>query len=287
MKLATHQHPRLGRHGQDLPARQPLPRVAAAAGDGRRKDLPQPDKIVAMTFTRKGAGEFAERILHRLAVAAGDAAELDKLQADLGLLVQGDESRGIAGLAPGVDLAVDAATLQAALAVMVDQFDRLVLGTIDSFMARSVQTLAFELGLGGFEILEEAAIERQREELLAEVLRSVPRRRPGNLLPDLQARHAEVVQQPAKGPGAIRERLPPAAPRSPGGGGLGWKRFLEWKAFQSRRITNGNRMPPRSRTKSRSTTSGIRPLPKRFATDPELAGSAELPGQAPATCHPG
>ncbi len=132
-----------------------------------------PEKIVAMTFTRKGAGEFAERILHRLAAAAGDQAELKKLQADLILLVKGDSKQDIAGLAPGVELVVDAPTLQSALEVMVDQYDRLVLGTIDGFMARSVQTLAFELGLGGFAILEEAAIEREREELLAQVFQSV------------------------------------------------------------------------------------------------------------------
>ena len=137
-----------------------------------------PEKIVAMTFTRKGAGEFAERILHRLAAAAGDTAERENLRAKLTPLIQGDKQRGIAGLAPGVEVVVDTATLQTALAVMIDQFDRLVLGTIDSFMARSVQTLAFELGLGGFEILEEAAIEREREELLGEVFRAVP---PGDL----------------------------------------------------------------------------------------------------------
>jgi ATP-dependent exoDNAse (exonuclease V) beta subunit len=137
-----------------------------------------PERIVAMTFTRKGAGEFAERILHRLAAAAGDTTERRKLQADLTLLVNGDGSRGIAGLAPGVKLTVDAETLQSALAMVIDQFDRLALGTIDSFMARSVQTLAFELGLGGFEILEPAAAERQRQELLGEVFRAVP---PGDL----------------------------------------------------------------------------------------------------------
>ena len=96
------------------------------------------------------------------------------MQADLTLLVRGDTSRGIAGLAPGIEITVDAATLQSALAMMIDQFDRLVLGTIDSFMARSVQTLAFELGLGGFEILEDAAIKREREELIGEVFRAVP-----------------------------------------------------------------------------------------------------------------
>ena len=145
-----------------------------------------PEKIVAMTFTRKGAGEFAERILHRLAAAAGDEAERKKLSADLARLVQGDAVRGHAGLAPGVELVVDTATLQSALATMVDQFDRLVLGTIDGFMARSVQTLAFELGLGGFEILEPAAIEREREELLGEVFRAVPREEMANFYQNLK-----------------------------------------------------------------------------------------------------
>ena len=98
-----------------------------------------PEKIVAMTFTRKGAGEFAERILHRLAAAAGDSQERRKLQDDLALLIEGDETRGIHGLAPGVKVTVDEATLQSALAAMIDQFDRLLLGTIDGFMARSVQ----------------------------------------------------------------------------------------------------------------------------------------------------
>ena len=133
-----------------------------------------PERIVAMTFTRKGAGEFAERILHRLAAAAADASERKKLEDDLTLLVKGDEQQNIAGLAPGVNLTVDAQILQSALAMMIDQFDRLALGTIDSFMARSVQTLAFELGLGGFEILEQAAAERERQELLGEVFRAVP-----------------------------------------------------------------------------------------------------------------
>lgn len=141
-----------------------------AMGGGRIS----PEKIVALTFTRKGAGEFAQRILHRLAAAAGNTTERERLQVDLTRLVKGDERHGIAGLAPGVDIAMDAATLQSVLAVLVDQFDRLVLGTIDGFMARSVQTLAFELGLGGFEILEKAAIEREREELLGEVFRAVP-----------------------------------------------------------------------------------------------------------------
>lgn len=134
-----------------------------------------PERLVAVTFTRKGAGEFADRILGLLAAAAGNSKERQKIQQELNLLVNGDPCRNIPGLAPGIRLSPDAETLQRALAVLVDEFDRLVLGTIDGFMARSIQTLAFELGMGGFEILEETTAERLRLELLGEVFREASR----------------------------------------------------------------------------------------------------------------
>ncbi len=158
-----------------------------------------PEKIVALTFTRKGAGEFAGRILQRLAAAAGDATERGKLQADLDLLLR-DDREGLTRLAPGVRLAAAAKTLQSALVAMIDQFDRLVLGTIDGFMARSVQTLAFELGLGGFEILEPAALDRKREELLGEVFRAVPPK-------DLASFHQTLKRATLKSSGSLRREL--------------------------------------------------------------------------------
>lgn len=130
-----------------------------------------PERLVAITFTRKGAGEFADRILRRLAKAAENDVECNKLYADLSLLVSGSEERGIHGLAPGLQLVVTTNRLQNTLAILTDEFDRLVLSTIDSFMARAVQTLAFELGLDGFEILESPAADLERKKLLAEVFR--------------------------------------------------------------------------------------------------------------------
>ena len=132
-----------------------------------------PSKIVALTFTRKGAGEFTQRILQRLAAAAADAGQRAKLQADLIQLVKGDPAKGFAGLAPGVEVEAGQQALESALEEMINEFDRLMLGTIDSFMSRSVQTLAFELGLGGFAILDEPALERQREEILGAVFNEV------------------------------------------------------------------------------------------------------------------
>ena len=45
-------------------------------------DEVQPERIVAVTFTRKAAGEFFESILHKLANAARDPAEARKLASD-------------------------------------------------------------------------------------------------------------------------------------------------------------------------------------------------------------
>ena len=128
-----------------------------------------PERLVALTFTRKGAAEFAVRILNRLAMAAASTDGCSRLRGDIEEVIQGDPAKGIKGLAPGAMVAVDPAGMRQLLAAVADELDRLSLGTIDSFMARSVQTLAFELGLGGFEILEGPATEIARRELLAQV----------------------------------------------------------------------------------------------------------------------
>lgn len=132
-----------------------------------------PERIVATTFTRKGAGEFTERILERLAAASADAGEHGKLSKSLTTLLEGDAAAGVAGLLPGAGTDVSAAALRETLVAVVGRLDRLALGTIDSLMARAVQTLEFELGLGGCEILDEPAAERERERLLGEVFARV------------------------------------------------------------------------------------------------------------------
>ena len=132
--------------------------ILASAGSGKTYALTNrfvrllaegapPDRIVALTFTRKAAGEFFDEILHKLARAAGRADAAAKLARDIGH--------------PQLGCADFLALLRGMTTVM----HRLRLGTIDSFFARIARVFPLELGLAGdFEILQEhaARIERQR-----------------------------------------------------------------------------------------------------------------------------
>ncbi len=132
--------------------------ILASAGSGKTYALTnrfvrllaegaRPERIVALTFTRKAAGEFFDEILHKLADAASAPDAAAKLARDTGHPHLGcaDFLRMLRG--------------------MTDAMHRLRLGTIDSFFARIARVFPLELGLAGdFEILQEhaARIERQR-----------------------------------------------------------------------------------------------------------------------------
>src|SRR5258708_34726865 len=69
--------------------------IRASAGSGKTHQLTnrylgllaagvEPDAILATTFTRKAAGEILDRVLARLAKAAGDAAAAAALAEEIG-----------------------------------------------------------------------------------------------------------------------------------------------------------------------------------------------------------
>ena len=69
--------------------------ILASAGSGKTYALTNrfvqllaggapPERIVALTFTRKAAGEFFDEILNKLARAASDAAEAKRIAAEIG-----------------------------------------------------------------------------------------------------------------------------------------------------------------------------------------------------------
>src|SRR3954468_7673920 len=97
------------------------------------------ERIVALTFTRKAAGEFFDEILNKLARAAAHPPAAETLARELNAahLTAPDFLRMLRGV--------------------VDAMHRLRLGTLDSFFARMARGFPFELGLAGdFGILEGA-----------------------------------------------------------------------------------------------------------------------------------
>ena len=134
--------------------------IRASAGSGKTHALTNrfiellaggaaPDRIVALTFTRKAAGEFFDEILWKLARGAGDPAAAAMLAEDLGSpQLRSDDFLRM-------------------LRAVVDAMPRLRLGTLDSFFGKIARTFPLELGLAGdFEILQEHAAHVERRRVL-------------------------------------------------------------------------------------------------------------------------
>jgi len=136
--------------------------VLASAGSGKTFRLSdriiglvaagvEPEKIVALTFTRKAAGEFADAILKKLAGAAEDPAKAAELGRSIGM---------------------EDADFPALLEEVVRKLPKLTLGTMDGFFARVVKGFQYELGVTGgrFDLLEGEVAEGVRDELMENLL---------------------------------------------------------------------------------------------------------------------
>ncbi len=134
--------------------------ILASAGSGKTYALTnrfvrllaggaRPERIVALTFTRKAAGEFFDEILNKLARAAAGPDAAAQLAADI----------GAAGLGPDDFLKM--------LRAVTEAMPRLRLGTFDGFFGRVARNFPLELGLAGeFEILQEHAARMERGRVL-------------------------------------------------------------------------------------------------------------------------
>jgi ATP-dependent exoDNAse (exonuclease V) beta subunit len=114
--------------------------IRASAGTGKTYQLAlrvirllvanqSPDSILATTFTRKAAGEILVRILRRMAEAAKDRSELEKLRNDLG------------------GMEIESEEIAYHLARTCRMLHRFRVGTLDSFFGQLARSFAFELGL--------------------------------------------------------------------------------------------------------------------------------------------
>ena len=108
------------------------------------------DRIAALTFTRKSAGEFLDELLVRLAEAASDRKKL-------------------AALAKASDTPeLSSADCCELLRHVIGHFGRLGLSTIDSFFARIARQFPLESGLPEeFAIADSASLASARERTLA------------------------------------------------------------------------------------------------------------------------
>lgn len=136
--------------------------ILASAGSGKTYQLGgriigmigvhdlEPERMVALTFTRKAAGEFIDSVLIKLAEGTLDA-EAGKRLAD-------DVNHTFA--------------VEPVLEKVVKALPRFQLGTIDSFFSRIVRGFQHELGISGgnFDLIEGSRLKLAMGDLVQEVL---------------------------------------------------------------------------------------------------------------------
>lgn len=137
--------------------------ILASAGSGKTFQLGNriigkiacegvaPERLVALTFTRKAAGEFADAVVGKLAGGLLDPEKATAIFADLGTEFD----------------------LGEVLETVVRALPRLQLTTMDAFFSRIVRGFQYELGLNGgtFDLLEGEPLNAARAEILQGVLR--------------------------------------------------------------------------------------------------------------------
>jgi ATP-dependent exoDNAse (exonuclease V) beta subunit len=136
--------------------------ILASAGSGKTFQLgnriiglvaggAEPERIVALTFTRKAAGEFSDSMLTKLAEAAASEA----IAADLRQAIS----------QPHADF-------KEALERVIRALPGLTLSTMDGFFAKIVRGFQYELGLTGgkFDLLEGPRAAALTDEMLTHIL---------------------------------------------------------------------------------------------------------------------
>jgi ATP-dependent helicase/nuclease subunit A len=147
--------------------------ISASAGSGKTYTLTnrfiyllhafeQPERIIALTFTRTAAGEFFHKIVEKLC----DAAETPEKAASL---------------SKELSISADCARYHQLLHLLIRSMHQLNLQTLDSFFFRIVSAFALELGLSGsLNLLDESSEARMRNDVRDSIVH-----RPGALSDEL------------------------------------------------------------------------------------------------------
>lgn len=137
--------------------------ILASAGSGKTYQLGNrvigkigregvdPEKMVALTFTRKAAGEFADSVLTKLAKGSLDPEKAAEICEAIGAEIEVAE----------------------VLEKVIRSLPKLQLTTLDGFFSRIVRGFQYELGLSGgtFDLLEGERLKTAEGEILQGVLR--------------------------------------------------------------------------------------------------------------------
>lgn len=146
--------------------------ISASAGTGKTYRLTtrflfwllhggDPTRAIALTFSKKAAGEFLDRILTRLSEAAASQDSCQKLMEDFA-----KANYPIPENAPPVTPQHCLQTLQD----LVTRIHAIRLGTIDSFFHQILSTFGNEFGLPGkFRMLDEFAKSQAQQEAIAQL----------------------------------------------------------------------------------------------------------------------
>ncbi len=150
--------------------------IRASAGSGKtyrlsnrylgllRHDV-QPDQVLATTFTRKAAGEILDRVMVRLAEAALNKQDRDRLATAIG------------------DSTLSKADCLEALRRLIRHLHRLRVCTLDAFFAQLASSFSLELGLPpGWRIIEPVRDGNLRREAIAMTLQDGSRSEVDRLL---------------------------------------------------------------------------------------------------------
>ena len=114
----------------------------------------RPERIVAVTFTRKAAGEFFESILEKLASAALHEQAREELASD-----PGDPLHPILSK-------LEQEHYVQLLSIFLRRMPSLFLGTLDSFFSNILRSFPAEFGLSSqFDILDEHAAQLARQDV--------------------------------------------------------------------------------------------------------------------------
>lgn len=161
--------------------------ISASAGTGKTYQLSlrflgllalnhgnHPERLIAITFTRKAAGEFKDRILTDLAAGATDREGAARLKDQLWEIIRG--TAGEPGIWPEAPDSWKEENLHQErfrhlLRILVQNLARLNLCTIDSLFAQIASASTFELGVSGFSMIDPTAEKLARKEALHSLYR--------------------------------------------------------------------------------------------------------------------